>query len=175
VSEGLFDPAALPAPRLLCRRHLALVLVDETLGGQQGRLLCFRLQTSAGGGELLWYEDGSGNEYGLVPDGDDACCGCSTMSAPTRRGRSTTSRRTGRGCSTASRRPSPRTSPLPTAPRRAASAPAPPSVPSERTPRVAVTALVERGEPVTEAALAALAPVDGAAAMLSRAGQLGLV
>ena len=72
MALGLFRPETLPAPQVLRQRHLALVLVDECLGGQRSDTRCFRVQVSSAGGELLLYENGSGDEYGLVLDGNDA-------------------------------------------------------------------------------------------------------
>lgn len=68
----LFRPETFPAPHVLRRRHLALVLVDECLGSQTSNTRCFQVQMSSVDGEALWYEDGSGNEYGLVLDGNEA-------------------------------------------------------------------------------------------------------
>ncbi len=70
MGDELFDPAALPAPVVLRRRHLALLLIDECLGG--GEFPTFQHHGSSAGGELLWFENGSGDEYGLVVDGDEA-------------------------------------------------------------------------------------------------------
>ena len=66
------DRLELPDPAVLARRHLALLLVDECLGGRQSNAVCYSLQRSAAGGRLLWYENGGGDEYGLVLDGEGA-------------------------------------------------------------------------------------------------------
>jgi hypothetical protein len=63
VGEGdLFDPSVLPAPDVLRRRHLALVLIDEALAGPDGGFRCFETD---GTGELLTFSNGSGDEYQL--------------------------------------------------------------------------------------------------------------
>ena len=72
MDDALFDPSVLSVPGSLRRRHLALMLVDECMGGRESRTLCFLRRSAAGGGELLSYESGSGDEYGLVVEDDDA-------------------------------------------------------------------------------------------------------
>jgi hypothetical protein len=63
VSESLFDPAGLPAPRVMRRRHLVLAAIDARLGRGDGYYVK---------GDALRYDSGGGDAYGLVFDGENA-------------------------------------------------------------------------------------------------------
>jgi len=66
MTPKLFHPADLPAPELLRRRHLAYLVLDESVGGCSSDLRMFGTGRSSADEVLLWYENGSGDDYGLV-------------------------------------------------------------------------------------------------------------
>jgi hypothetical protein len=66
--DALFDPAELPSPEVLRRRHVALVLIEESLAGRDARFIAYQATDPT----FLAFANGSGDEYALNLAGEEA-------------------------------------------------------------------------------------------------------
>lgn len=66
TEDDLLDPAALPAPEELRRRHVRLLLIDEGLGGPE----CFSWLDDAPNGPLAHWDGGGDHYFARFQDGE---------------------------------------------------------------------------------------------------------